>query len=189
MHPLVELAKNAVETYIKEGRIILPPLDLDEDYLSKKSGVFVTIKKDGKLRGCIGTYLPTQENIAEEVIRNAISAATQDYRFGPVEKEELPFLSYTVYILHEPQLVEDKSELNPQKYGIIVKSAPYASLNGKDVVFNGRSPVKTGLLLPGLKGIDTADQQIFIACQKAGIDPKKEKIIIYRFTTEKYGEQ
>lgn len=189
MHPLVELAKNAVETYIKEGRTILPPLDFDRDYLSKKSGVFITLKKNGKLRGCIGTYLPTQKNIAQEIITNAISAATQDYRFGPIEKDELPFLSYVVYILNEPEMVASQDELDPKKYGIIVKSASYASLNGKDVLFNGRTPVKTGLLLPDLEGIDTAEQQILIACQKAGIDPKKEKIIIYRFTVEKYGEQ
>ncbi len=188
MHPLIELAKNAVETYIKEGRIISPPFDFPKEYLSKKAGVFVTLKKDGKLRGCIGTYLPTQENIAKEVIRNAISASTQDYRFGAVSQEDLPLLSYTVYILSTPELVKDKSELDPKKYGIIVKTTPYTTPDGEDVVFDGRTPAKTGLLLPNLEGIDTPEKQILIACQKGGIDPEREKLIIYRFLVEKYDQ-
>ncbi|MCD6177713.1 AmmeMemoRadiSam system protein A [bacterium] len=188
MHPLVELAKSAIETYIEEGRLILPPPDFPQEFLTKKSGVFVTIKKQGRLRGCIGTYLPTQENIAKEVIRNAISAATQDYRFGPVSKEELPLLSYTIYILSEPELIKSKSELDPKKYGIIVKTTPFSNTDKTDAIFDGRIPVKTGILLPDLEGIDTPEKQILIACQKAGIDPQTEKILIYRFSTEKYGE-
>lgn len=183
---LVELAKIAVEKYIKERKIISLPPDVDQRYLKEKAGTFVTIEKNGKLRGCIGTYLPTKENVAKETISNAIVAATEDYRFGPISKEELPSLSYTVYILSKPERVKDIKELNPKKYGIIVKTTPITSPNGTDVVFNGRIPLKSGLLLPGLKGIDTPKQQISIACQKGGIDPRREKIIIYRFTVEKY---
>ena len=144
------------------------------------------ITDDGQLRGCIGTYLPTKENIAKEIISNAVAAATEDYRFGPIREKELPHLSYTVYILSEPELVKDISELNPQKYGIIVKTMPITQPDGTDVVFNGRPPYKSGLLLPDLDGVDTVEKQISIACQKGGIDPKREKIIIYRFTVEKY---
>jgi uncharacterized protein (TIGR00296 family) len=102
MHPLVLLAKRSVETFIKEGKIIESPEDLPKEFLERKAGVFVTIEKNGELRGCIGTYLPIRENITKEVIHNAIAAATEDWRFGPVQKEELPYLSYTVYILSEP---------------------------------------------------------------------------------------
>ena len=186
MHPLVKLAKSATETYIKEDKFIVPPSDLPQEFLAKKSGVFVTIKKEGKLRGCVGTYLPTQENIAQEVIKNAVSAATQDYRFGPIREEELPLLSYTVYILSKPELIRDKLELDPKKYGIIVKTTPYTTSDKEGVVFNGRIPPKTGLLLPDLEGIDTLRKQILTACQKAGIDPEREKFIIYRFSVEKY---
>jgi AmmeMemoRadiSam system protein A len=186
MNPLVSLAQSAVENYIRERKIISPPPDLPEEFLKRRAGTFITIEKNGDLRGCIGTYLPTHKNIAEEIIHNAIAAATEDYRFKPIQKEELPQLSYTIYLLSEPELIKDINELNPKKYGIIVKTAPISYPDGNDVVFNGHFVTKTGLLLPDLEGVDTAEKQIFIACQKAGIDPRKEKIIIYRFTIEKY---
>ncbi len=176
MHPLVALAKLAVETFIKEGKIIsfVPP-EIPKEFLEKRAGVFVTIMKNKELRGCIGTYLPTTQNIAKEVIQNAISAATQDWRFPPITKKELPFLSFTVYILSQPELVKDLKELDPKKYGIIVKS-----------ISDKETPPKTGLLLPDLEGVDTIEKQISIACQKAGIDLKKEKILIYKFKVKKY---
>jgi AmmeMemoRadiSam system protein A len=188
MHLLVSLAKLAVENFIKEGKIIEPPRDLPEkleNFLKRRAGTFVTIEKNGELRGCIGTYLPTQVNIAEEIIHNAIAAATEDHRFGPVQEEELPYLSYTVYILSEPELVKDVKELDPKKYGIIVRTSPITHSNETDVVFNGHLPYKSGLLLPDLKGIDTIEKQIAIACQKGGID-QKTKIFIYKFTVEKF---
>jgi uncharacterized protein (TIGR00296 family) len=210
MHSLVLLAKLVVENYIKDynpptassrlrrapRKIISPPYDLPKKFLKKRAGTFVTIEKELQvlprkepkilLRGCIATYLPIHKNIAEEIIHNAIAAATEDYRFGPIRKEELPHLSYTVYILGEPQLIKDIKKLDPKKYGIIVKTVPIISASTENVLFNGHLPYKSGLLLPDLEGIDTVEQQISIACQKAGIDLLKEKVIIYRFTTEKY---
>lgn len=185
MHPLVNLAKKSVEIFVKSGEIISPPKDLPEKFLTGKSGVFVTVERENQLRGCIGTYLPTRENIAEEVINNAVAAAREDYRFSPIQGEELPYLSFTVYILHEPELIKNVYELNPKEYGIIVRSIPI--IRTKDeVTFDGAIPYKCGLLLPDLEGVKTAEQQISIACQKAMIDPKKEKFLIYRFTVEKY---
>lgn len=208
MNHLVLLAKSAVESFIKDGKIISSPKDLPEEFprseiaelLERKSGTFVTIEKNGQLRGCIGTYLPIRANIAEEIIQNAIAAATEDYRFGPVQEAELPYLSYTVYILSEaknilkrserhilsdPELVEAiKKELNPKKYGVIVKTVPITSSG--DVVSNRHFVAKTGLLLPDLEGVDTVEKQILIACQKGRIDPLREKIIIYKFTAKKY---
>ena len=175
MNHYVSLAKSTVENYIREGKIIEPSENLPKEFLSKKSGAFVTIKKQGQLRGCIGTYLPSKENIAKEIISNAIAAATEDYRFGPIQKEELPHLSYTVYILGEPELVKGLKGLDPKKYGIIVKTA-----------FNDHLPSKTGLLLPDLEGIDTIEKQVSAACQKGRINPEIEKIIIYKFAVEKY---
>ena len=186
MNPHVLLAQQAVENYIKKGEIITPPAKLPENFLNKKSGVFVTIEKKGRLRGCIGTYLPTKENIAEEIIHNAIAAATEDYRFGPIQKEELPYLSYTVYILSKPELVKNIKELNPKKYGIIVKTVPISFPNRTDVMFNGHTVPKSGLLLPDLEGVDTVEQQLSIACQKGGINPQIEKIVVYKFTVKKY---
>lgn len=186
IHPLVQLAKSAVEYYLEKGGMIEVPSDFPKEYLTRKAGVFVTINKQGKLRGCIGTYLPTEKNIAQEVTRNSLVAATEDYRFGPIKKEEKNLLSYAVYVLNEPEMIQDVKELNPKKYGIIVRTIPFPNGTRIDVIFDGHSPFKSGLLLPDLEGINTAEEQIAIACQKGGIDPKREKILIYKFSAEKF---
>ncbi len=196
MNPYIQLAKKAIETYIKEEKIISPPADLPDEFFKSRAGVFVTIEREIQgisrdeqkrvLRGCIGTYLPTKENIAKEIISNTIAAAVKDYRFNPVKEEELPYLVYTVYVLSEPEQVKDLKELDPEIYGIIVKTIPISESKRNDKVLNGHFTPKTGLLLPDLEGIDSAEKQISIACQKAGIDSKKEKISLYRFTVKKY---
>lgn len=186
MNHYVLLAKSAVENYVKEGKTIEPPSDLPKEFSERRAGTFVTIKKDNSLRGCIGTYLPTRPTVAEEIIRNAIAAATEDYRFEPIQKEELAELSYTVYLLSYPEPIKDIKELDPKKFGIIVKTGPFTFPNEKEVVFDGVIPYKTGLLLPDLEEVDTIEKQISIACQKGGIDLTKEKIFIYKFTVEKY---
>jgi len=186
---------------LSSQKIISPPEDLPEEFLKEKSGVFVTIEKNGNLRGCIGTYLPTKENIAQEIIHNAVAAAIEDYRFNPIQKQELPQLSYTVYVLSKPELVLTKevsdppkfffeklrrAGLDPKKYGIIIKTVPISYPDGTDVVFNGHTAAKSGILLPDLEGIDTVEQQISITCQKGGINPKMEKVIIYKFSVGKH---
>jgi len=171
MHLLAKLAQTAVEIYVKEGKMIFPPQNIPEKFLTQQAGVFVTITKNSELRGCIGTYAPAQESIALEVVHNAIDAAVNDPRFEPVSATELPDLSYEIYILEEPKQITSIKDLDPKIYGVIVVSA------GKR---------KSGLLLPGLKSIDTVEQQLAIACQKAGIDPKKEKLVVYRFRAEKF---
>lgn len=188
MNFFITLAKEAVEKYIDEEKIISPSENLPAEFFKKKAGVFVTIEKNGQVRGCIGTYLATKENIAREIISNAVAAA-EDYRFGLIQKEELPHLAYAVYVLSKPELVKDISKLDPKKFGIIVKSQGFVS--GSDVIFNTAPKFyqKTGLLLPGLKGINATEEQISIACQKGEINPAKEKIFIYRFTVEKHHEK
>jgi len=170
MNILVSLAKKAVEAYIKTGEVI--ETKNIKEFSDKKAGVFITIEKNNNLRGCIGTYLPTRDNVVEEVIQNAISAAVEDYRFGPIQEEELSSLSYTVSILEKPELIKNKKELNPKEYGIIIKTLNY--------------PPKSALLLPDLEGIDTIEKQISLTCQKGNIDPQKEEIIIYKFRVKKY---
>ena len=202
MDQYVLLAKSAVENYIKKGEIISVPGNLPEEMSKRKAGVFVTIEKKGELRGCIGTYLPTRINIAEEIIHNAVAAASEDYRFGQIKKDELPYLSYTVSILSYPEEIRDLKTLDPKKFGIIVKTSPFVFPSQEDVVgeedksssspfaaawvFNGHVPFKSGLLLPDLPGVDSAEKQFIIACDKGQIDPEKEKVFIYRFTVEKY---
>lgn len=169
--PYVKLARYTLETYVKEG--VVPPLpeDLPKEMLKQKAGVFVSIKKGGQLRGCIGTFLPTRKNIAEEIQRNAISAGCEDPRFYPVEKDELPELEYSVDILTEPVPVYSIDELDPKKYGILV-----------------RKGYRSGLLLPDLEGVDTVEQQLRIALAKAGIR-LDEDYQIYKFQVERHEEK
>lgn len=167
MHPLVRFAKEAVEQYVLSGKMISPPDDLKPE-MAEKAGVFVSIKKKGELRGCIGTFHPTMENVASEIIQNAISAATQDPRFPPVDASELDFLEYSVDILSGPERVTSKSDLDPKRYGVIVKSGD-----------------RKGLLLPDLEGVNTTDEQISIASMKAGIY-LGEDVELYRFEVKRY---
>lgn len=131
-------------------------------------GVFVSYKMDGELRGCIGTIFPTTESIANEIIRNSVEAGTRDPRFHPINLEELPYLEISVDELMSPESAEFE-ELDPANYGVIVRS--------------GR---KTGLLLPDLEGVDTKEEQINIALQKAGIDID-EDYEIERFEVIRHG--
>lgn len=164
--PLAGLAKKAVEEYVKEGSHY-QPADLMPE-MENKAGVFVCIKKAGELRGCIGTFEPDKPNVAEETITNAISSATRDPRFLPVEPEELKRLSYSVDVLTEPELVSGVAELDAKKYGVIVEAG-----------------YRRGLLLPDLEGVDTPRRQIEICRQKAGI-VSNEKVNLYRFEVRRY---
>ncbi len=148
----VKLARLSLETYIREGRMIGIPEGLPAEMRERRAGTFVSIHKHGKLRGCIGTILPTTGCVAEEIIRNAVSASTRDPRFDPIEEEELRWLEIHVDVLGEPERIASKEELDVKRYGVIVTS--------------GR---KRGLLLPDLDGVDTVDQQVSIAMQKGGI--------------------
>ncbi len=166
MSPLTRLAKETVETYVKQGKTPQPGEPTPE--MREKSGVFVSIHKLGELRGCIGTFEPTRENVAEETIANAISSATRDPRFPPVAPNELKDLSYNVDVLTPPEPIESQDQLDPRKYGVIVECG-----------------LRRGLLLPDLEGVDTVDYQIDICRQKAGIMPD-EPIKLYRFEVKRY---
>ncbi len=166
LHPIVKLAKEAVESYVCSGKA-LRPKELSAEMRSR-AGVFVSIKKRGELRGCIGTFAPTRANIAEEVVANAISSATQDPRFMPVEASELDELEYSVDVLTEPEPVASVAQLDPKKYGVIVERG-----------------FRRGLLLPDLEGVDSVEAQIEICRAKAGI-AADEPIKLYRFQVERY---
>lgn len=161
--PYVTLAKQSLFTYLQTGQHMLRPKSLPEDMCLKKAGVFVSIKKYGSLRGCIGTIQATTDCIADEIIRNAVEAGTADPRFSPVTLEELDKLSLSVDILGLPEHIDNRSLLDPKKYGVIVR-------------YKGRS----GLLLPRLEGVDSVEEQINIALAKAGISPN-ENYTLERF--------
>ena len=165
----VLLAKRTIEDYLRSGKVISPPSRIPEVF-QKKAGTFVSLHKKGRLRGCIGTYLPTQDNLANEIIKNAISAATQDPRFPPVDTSEIKDLEISVDVLSKPEPVKSQRELDPKKYGVIVSKG-----------------WQKGLLLPDLEGVDTVKQQLEIAKQKAGLGGTPvEQLEIQRFTVTRY---
>lgn len=160
----VRLARCALETYVRTGqRPATLPDDLPEALTTERAGAFVSLHKDGALRGCIGTIAPTCENLAWEIVQIAVSACSRDPRFAPVREEELEALEYSVDVLGTPEPVENTDDLDPKRYGVIVSAG-------------GRR----GLLLPDLDGVDSVRRQLDIACQKAGIRAN-EPYTIQRF--------
>jgi AmmeMemoRadiSam system protein A/AmmeMemoRadiSam system protein B len=150
-NPYVRLAKDSLEYYLSHGDYMKVPSYVNQEMREQKRGVFVSLKKRGELRGCIGTILPVTDSLANEIIRNAVEAGIHDPRFWPVREEELDELEVSVDVLTEPEPAQ-KDQLDPKKYGVIV-----------------RSGYRTGLLLPDLEGVETAEDQLNIALQKAGI--------------------
>ncbi len=164
----VKVARLALENFVKSNVITKLLPGAPEELRQRRAGAFVCIKKQGRLRGCIGTIEPVMGNVGEEIIMNAMSVAVRDNRFPPVRADELEYLTYSVDVMGEPEAVASVSELDVKKYGIIVMS-------GK----------KRGVLLPNLEGIDTVDEQIRLAKQKAGIKDN-EQVNISRFEVERH---
>lgn len=165
MHPLVLLAKRTVEQYVRTAKVLMPE---SLPGMEGRAGAFVSIKKHGELRGCIGTIEPTQENVCMEIVKNAVAAASRDPRFAPISEDELCDLTYSVDILTPPEPVDDPGCLDCKRYGVIVQSG-----------------LRRGLLLPDLEGVETVQQQIEIAKMKAGIFPD-EPCRLYRFEVRRY---
>ena len=161
--PYVRLARETVESWVLDRKTPGVPDWATAEMKQNRAGVFVSIHKDGKLRGCIGTFLPTRECIAKEIITNAVSASTRDPRFVPIGPEELKWLEINVDVLSTPEPIGGKEELDVKRYGVIVSSGS-----------------RRGLLLPDLDGVDTVDEQVDIARRKAGIR-EQDPITLERF--------
>ena len=165
------LARLTIETFVTTGKIIKPPDD-SSNLLATRAGCFVSIKtRNGDLRGCIGTIDPVKDSLSEEIIWNAINAATHDPRFSPVRPDELPDLKYSVDVLSTPEPCT-RDDLDPKIYGVIVED---------------ESGGRRGLLLPSLRGIDAASKQIELAARKAAIPPDAP-VRLFRFRAERYSE-
>lgn len=148
----VRLARKTIEEHVRTGRKIELPEELPEEMHDRRAGVFVSIKKNGSLRGCIGTIQAMRASIAEEIIENAISASSRDPRFYPIEPDELDELTISVDVLGDTEKIDSPDKLDVKRYGVIVTKGH-----------------KRGLLLPNLEGVDTVEEQIEIAKSKAGI--------------------
>ena len=164
----VKLAKETLENYVRTGKKIDVPDWVPEEFKKRRAGVFVSLKKHGMLRGCIGTIGPVRTSVAEEIIYNAISSGTQDPRFPAVRPEDLDDLDYSVDVLGAPEKVGSMDELDVKRYGVIVTSG-----------------FRRGLLLPDLEGVDTPQEQVNIALQKAGIN-RSERYEMERFEVIRY---
>lgn len=165
--PLVALARDAIVAYVAEGRMLDLPAELPAE-LAGRSAAFVSLKRHGSLRGCIGTIEPACRTLAEEVVQNAVSAATRDPRFYPVRPEELDDLTISVDVLSPPELVSGLEAFDPSRYGMVLRCGS-----------------RRGLLLPDLEGVNTPEEQYAIVCQKAGISPG-EPVEFYRFTVTRH---
>lgn len=169
-NPYVSLARSAITRYLKEGRIMPLPPDLDRSLLDVQAGAFVTLYKGGMLRGCIGTISPQRPSLAEEIIHNAVASASQDPRFTRVEAEELDDLVISVDVLGTAERISSMAGLDPVRYGVIVTRG-----------------YRRGLLLPNLEGVETPQEQVAIALSKAGIHPD-EIYELERFEVTRYEE-
>lgn len=166
-HEFVRLARATIERHVCEGATLAPPKPLSAA-LARRAGAFVSLHRHGDLRGCIGTIEPVRANLAQEIMANAISAATHDPRFDPVGADELADLEISVDVLEPSEPIASLAELDPRVYGVIVESGS-----------------RRGLLLPDLEGVDTAEQQVEIARRKAWIGAG-EPVRLRRFRVTRY---
>ena len=166
---MVALARQAIEAYVNE-RVVVHPTPVAGGK-SRRAGAFVSLHlPDGSLRGCMGTTEPQTGSLEEEIVANAITAATKDPRFSPLSPKELEELDISVDVLGPAEEVAGPEEMDPKRYGMIVRT-----LDGR-----------RALLLPDLEGVDTADQQLRITCRKGNIDPDNDQYHLYRFEVERH---
>ncbi len=169
-HSYADLARQSIIYYLDQGQVMPCPDSLNGE-LKKKRGTFVCLKKGKQLRGCVGTIVPVRENLAQEIIQNSVNAATEDPRFSPVGKEEIPQLSFSVDVLSPLEKVQTKSDLDTKRFGLVVR---------------GKS--SQGVLLPDIEGVNSVDDQIKICKRKAGLE-NDEDLEYFRFSVQRYKSQ
>lgn len=149
MSPLAQIARRAIEAW-SLGRMMRP-----QSGSSPSAPAFVTLRdRKGELRGCIGHLVPVRSTLEDEIAMLAVLAASRDPRFPPVRPEEVAGLKIEVDVLGPSEPIDDVSLLDPARYGVVVMA-----------------DTRRGVLLPGIEGVDDADTQLAIACDKAGIEP------------------
>ena len=165
-HPLLALARRTIQA-TAEGR---DPRGFTLDRRGRPQACFVSLHAGSRLRGCIGTLRPTQPSVEQEVLENAVAAATRDPRFSPVRPEEVAGLHVSIDLLEDPEPVASPAELDPARWGVIVREGG-----------------KSGVLLPDLPGVNTAEQQVRICREKAGIAPEAP-VTLQRFRVQRLEE-
>ena len=162
-----DLGRRAIETYLRSHQLIEPPEPIPMEWQAP-SAAFVTLRKNGAMRGCVGSTRPTEATAAHELIRYAIASAVRDPRFHPVRLDEVPLLSIRVQLLDPAEPITDITRIDPRTQGIIVRSGD-----------------RQALLLPGIDEVVTPEQQLRAACQKAGID-RHAALQVERFRTRTF---
>jgi MEMO1 family protein len=166
--PYVMWATQCIRSVVTTGKAPDIPDNLPLDMHQEKAGVFVSIKSHGNLRGCMGTLVATKPDVVREIMSNAVSASMRDPRFPAIKAHELDDLVISVDVLKPSEEIDSIKGLDPSRFGIIV-----------------RKGFRTGVLLPGIEGVDTVERQIRIALGKAGIN-EDEDYVIERFEVERH---
>jgi len=168
LHPFIELAHQAIKTYLETGQIISPPTPLPED-MAQKAALFVSLyAADGRLRGCRGTITPSEPNLAEAIIHTAIISAIDDPRFPPMTLPEVAGLKIKIDVLSPLEPVTDVSALNEKIYGVMIQSG-----------------LRRAVLLPDIAAVDSVEKQLEVVRRKAGLSPD-EPAELFRFTVTRY---
>lgn len=171
---LLRIARHAIETYVREGKLI--ELLVDDLGLDEPGAVFVTIRKQGELRGCIGNTAAT-EPLYLAVRNMAIQAASNDFRFRPVERGELKNIRIEISVLSPAWQVKNADGIVLGKHGVIVVSGE-----------------KSGIFLPKVATETGWSKEKFLSelcSQKAGLLPNAWRdgtAELYVFTTQDFGE-
>ena len=168
---LLQIARTALDASVRRASAPAVPRDIDVDAF----GVFVTLHHRGDLRGCLGA-LDCRDRIVESIARLAASVAHEDYRFRPLQVEELADSSLDLSVLTPPQRVDDHATIEIGRHGLIVEQG-----------------TRRGLLLPQVAPEHGWDRDTFVAqtCVKAGLPPAAWRggAVIYCFEAEVFGER
>jgi AmmeMemoRadiSam system protein A len=168
---LLDLARSSIESQVTGCDPIAPgPLELPD-----ASGVFVTIKRRGLLRGCLGT-LENRAGLAAEVIRCAADSASEDPRFPPVSRDELPELSLEISVLGPLESIDARPDaFTIGVHGLVAEQG-----------------LRRGLLLPQVATEWGWDSEQFLrqTCVKAGLPPDawRRGARFFRFSAEVFGD-
>lgn len=158
---VINTARQTLLQYLKYGKVDNISCSIKTE---KNQGVFVTFTKNSVVRGCMGSVFPKCATLQEEIIKNTILAASADTRYPRITLEEYPLISYHISLVKNVKLINNISELNPKRLGLLVTS-------GK----------RGAVLLPG--EAKTAQWQVYECKRKAGIK-QSEPVVMYIFETD-----
>lgn len=175
-HKLLEIARKTIEGYVKTEEIYA--VQETDPSLSDTKGAFVTIHNKGGLRGCIGNIV-TDEPLYLTVRNMAIASCSRDFRFNPVDADELKEIDIEISVLSKPTVIKDTDEIKMGTHGVIVEGDHWQS----------------GVFLPQVATETGWSKEEFLShlcADKAGLPAdawKNPKTIIKIFSAEVFSEK